>query len=342
VPHPEIKNSTAFAYGMTVANDEEGVPQHVSIVQAEYSFSPMGQVELLAEQAAPSIGGEWYGDPADSSIRLEPQIAFVKPATDVVLIGHAHAPHVGATSVQVGIMVGPVRKIARVSGDRRLFNRLGTSMMSEPEPFEQIPLIYERAFGGWDRRDDNPDRHAYEARNPVGVGFRGASSGSDDEVIVPNIEDPESLFCNYGDTPPPAGFGFLGCNWQPRAGFAGTYDQAWDENRKPLLPEDFDRRFFNAASPGLVAPGYLTGDEPVGLIGVTPNGRVGFHLPRVTPPVCRIHTRGRKVTELATNLDTVIVDADRLVLTLHWRTCLPLRDGLHEVVAVEIKPDAEA
>src|SRR5215475_4361379 len=112
--------------------------------------------------------------------------------------------------------------------------------------------------------------------------------------------------------------------------------------RMPLLPDDFDRRFFNAASPGLIAPGYLAGDEPVALLGVTPEGRLNFQLPRVAPPLCLVHTRGRRVTELHTNLDTVIVDADRRTLTLQWRTCLPLRDGPNEVIAVEIKPAAEA
>src|SRR5262249_16890169 len=158
------KDSTGFAYAATVANDEQGVPQYVPIVQAEYSIAASGLLELLDQQAPANVGGEWYGDPADSSIKLEPQFAFVKPATDVVLLGQADAPHVGPTSVQVGIMVGPVRKVARVSGDRHLVTRLGISSISDPEPFERIPLVYERAFGGWDRRDEDPDRHTCEPR----------------------------------------------------------------------------------------------------------------------------------------------------------------------------------
>lgn len=341
MPHPEIRNGTGFAYAATVLSDEEAVPQFVSIVQAEYLFSASGELQLLPEQAAPNLGGEWYGDDlAVSSIKREPQFAFIKLATDVVLIGQAHAPHVGATAVQVGIMVGPVRKIARVTGDRHLFCRLGISTISAPEPFEKIPLIYERAFGGWDRTDENPEKHSYEPRNPVGTGFRAGAPPDADELAVPNVEDPESPFRAFGDTPPPVGFGFIAANWQPRAGFAGTYDRAWDQGRKPLLPVDFDRRFFNGASPGLIAPGYLAGDEPVALLGVTPEGRVGFHLPGVTPPVCTVHTRGHGRTELRTNLDTVIVDSDRRLLTLQWRATLPLRDGPHEVTAVDVLLDS--
>ncbi len=43
----------------------------------------------------------------------------------------------------------------------------------------------------------------------------------------------------------------------------GLADEVWNKTRKPLLPKNFDRRYFNAAAPGLVAPGYLKGDEPV-------------------------------------------------------------------------------
>jgi hypothetical protein len=50
--------------------------------------------------------------------------------------------------------------------------------------------------------------------------------------------------------PSPAGFGPIACHWQPRVGFAGTYGDAWVANRLPLLPDDFDDRFFQSA-PGI-------------------------------------------------------------------------------------------
>jgi hypothetical protein len=342
MPHAEVRNQTPFAYTPIVVSDEEGAPQYVSLVQAEYSFSDPARLVLLEEQATPNVAGEWYGDPAESSMRLEPQFAFVKPATDVVLLGHALAPHLGATSMQVGITVGPLRKLARVFGDRYLVTRSGASSMSAPTPFERIPLIYERAFGGWDRREEDPAQHTYEPRNPVGTGFRSGAARGDEELLVPNLEDPEDPFDGFGNTPTPAGFGFVSPNWQPRLALAGTYDEAWDQNRKPLLPKDFDRRFYNAASRGLIAPGYLSGDEPVALLGVTEEGRIGFHLPRVPPPVCTIHLRAGKRANLATNLDTLVVDADRRVVTLQWRATLPLRDGPHEVIAVDVLACAAA
>jgi len=342
MPHAELRNRSKFAFESLVLADEEGVPQYVALMQATYAFSADGTLALLEEQPKPNLGGEWYGDPAATSLKYEPQMAFVKPATDIVLLGHAYAPQAGATEVQVGIMVGPVRKLARAVGDRRLVSRLGVSSVSSPEPFEKLPLIYERAFGGWDRSNADPEKHSYEMRNPVGVGFRRDAWSAEDELALPNIEYTEQPFRTYGDTPAPAGFGFIGASWQPRLAFAGTYDATWNRSRKPLLPADFDRRFFNAASAGLVAPGHLRGDEPVGLLGVVPTGRLGFHLPGIAPPQCTVSVRARRSAALKTYLDTVIVDTDLNRLTLLWRAHAPLRNGPHDVVAVDLAGDVPA
>ena len=35
--------------------------------------------------------------------------------------------------------------------------------------------------------------------------------------------------------PAPVGFGPLAPHWQPRCDFAGTYDQAWQQDRYPVL-----------------------------------------------------------------------------------------------------------
>jgi hypothetical protein len=340
MPHYEVRNQTPFAVEAVVMTDEEGVPQFVPLVQASFAISDTGGLTLLEEQPPPNIAGEWYGDPATTSQKLEPQIAFIKPSTDVVLRGHAYAPSRGATETQVGIRVGPVSKVARVVGDRMLVRRSGAIGVSSTQPFEKIPLVYERAFGGWDRRDPDPSRHRCEMRNPVGVGFRVNSLSDDDQVPLPNIEDVEHPFRGYGDAPPPAGFGFIGPNWAPRLAFAGTYDAAWDRERKPLLPRDFDRRFFNGASVGLVAPSYLTGHEAVIVVGASPSGRVDFNLPGIAPPQCMVELRGRRRVAPPAHLDTVIVDMDERVLTLMWRSHLPVRNGPHDVLSIEVRSGA--
>jgi hypothetical protein len=339
MPHFELDNSTPFVCESLLLADEEGVPQFVPLVQVTFSIESTGELSLLEEQPPIVMEGAWYGDPATSSLRREPQMAFVKPATDVILLGHAHSPRPGVTEMRVGLRIGPVSKIVRVVGDRFLVRRQGANAISAPRPFETIPLIYERAFGGWDRRAPDLAKHRCEQRNPVGVGFRGAPGDTDDDVRLPNIEYEAEPFRTYGDTPAPAGFGFLAANWMPRLAYAGTYDEQWDADRKPLLPRDFDRRFFNAASVDLVAAGYLSGDEPVVVIGASPEGRIAFNLPAIPPPECLVALRGRKRILLDARLDTVVVDTDDRTLTLLWRSHVAVRNGPHDVLSVGVSAD---
>jgi hypothetical protein len=117
MPHPTLLNTTGLVAEPLILASEEGVP----LIQGSWHIGEGGALTWLAKQPPIRLGGEWHGDPAGTSMRLEPQSAFVKPVgTDVVLLGHAHAPQRGATEGQVGVRVGSVRKIARVLGDRHL------------------------------------------------------------------------------------------------------------------------------------------------------------------------------------------------------------------------------
>ncbi|MEJ8849307.1 DUF2169 domain-containing protein [Variovorax rhizosphaerae] len=341
MPHTLVDNRTPYAFEALQLVDEQAVAQCVTCVQATFLIHPEGLIPL-AKQRPVKVGGEWRGDPAETSMVMEPQVAFIKQGTDVVLHGHAHAPEPGATESMIGIRVGPLQKTARVFGERRHTGIPGLRGISPPLPFERIPIIPERAFGGWDRRDPDPNRHACEPRNPVGRGFYTAVPEGDD-TWLPNFEDPQDLITSWSDRPQPACFGFIGPEWHPRLAYGGTYNEAWSKSRKPLLPTDFDRRFFNAGSPGLVSPKPLRGDEEVVVMGCSPQRqRVAFRLPEPEAPVCVVELRGRKRVPLRTTLDTVIVDMDSHLLTLLWRACLPVRNGLHDVVAIGVWQGAHA
>src|SRR5689334_5711759 len=116
--HATIENKTPCAFEAIYLSDEEGRPLLVTVLRATYEIR--GQRLSLAEKQAPvSIAGELYGeDAATSSYRYEPEIAFYKPATDVVLIGHASAPRGGTSEMDVSFQVGAVAKSVKVVGDR--------------------------------------------------------------------------------------------------------------------------------------------------------------------------------------------------------------------------------
>ena len=341
VGHPKIENNTGLQFEPVFLADEESVPVLAPLLGATFSITKDATVIFADDQLAINLAGEFWGDAELSSYKYEPQAAFTKLATDIVVLGHAQSG-TRTTSLDVGLKVGPVQKIARVYGDRYWVKQDGRIFGSKPQPFTKIPLIYERAFGGWDKADNDEKNWRFEPRNTVGMGFgdplRFVEEG---KVPIPNIEDPQHLITRYGDTPPPVGFGFISPNWQPRVQFAGTYDEEWEKTRKPLLAEDFDRRFFNAASPGLIAPGYLRGDEDVMIVNASPVPKLKFKLPGIPPPVCKIELRGGRTEVLQTNLDTVIINTDEMLVFLLWRNYMHVPNGPHDVVSIEVTTEQE-
>src|SRR6185369_4076308 len=159
------------------------------VVKATYDLAERG-VALAADQA-PLIGeGVLWGEPDTSSYRYEPEGSLPKPATDVVLVGSSVAPRPGTSELLVAFQVGALKKGVRVVGDRVFYKAVGSVSMTRPAPFERIPLQWERAFGGWDRSNPDEKKHACEARNPVGLGFRGSGTRFEEGMRCPNVEDP--------------------------------------------------------------------------------------------------------------------------------------------------------
>ena len=109
-----------------------------------------------------------------------------KTGTDVLLIGSAWAPDrtSGARGCRSGCRSPAVRR--RSSSPEIACG--GTGSRRIRQPFESMPLVWERAFGGVHR---SGDKVAAEERNPVGCGFAGGRSAADMQGLpVPNLEDP--------------------------------------------------------------------------------------------------------------------------------------------------------
>jgi hypothetical protein len=331
--HAEVENYTPFAFHGQFASDEDGRPVFVPIVKATFIIESDGSLTLADKQIPVTSTGQFYGGPSVSSYKYEPETAFFKPATDVVLVGSAWARPAPATEIDVSLRAGPLFKRARVFGDRYWMKSLVGPAITSPEPFESLPLIYERAFGGRDASG------RLEPRNPIGKGFCSSRSLLDDGAPLPNLEDPAKLIASLNDRPAPVGFGFVSPGWQPRAGFAGTYDDSWTADRMPLLPKDFKRRFFNAASAGLIAPGYFEGDEFISVDNASPRGTVSFSLPGIPPPKHRVQLASGLDAFVRTSLDTVIINTDEDLVILIWRGYLSITNGLHDIISIQIRTE---
>ncbi len=315
----QIDNRTPFAVERAWVRDREGVEVWLVVVKATFDIKPDGSTEISSVQPPVLHVPEYIGEPGKSSIKYEADLILSKKTTDILVVGHAYAP-VGytATRLDVGFKVGPVTKLLRVSGDRHWQDGRPT----EPKPFTKMPLIYERAFGGVDRRSEHPECD-WDWRNPLGTGF-AVSKAHLLGVPLPNLEHPQQLIESGSERPEPAGFGAIGAHWQPRVAFAGTYDEHWLQHRQPLLPEDFDERFFQCAPLDQQTPHFLSGGEAVALSGLTAEGQVlRFFLPRLHLGFETRFYDGSLDIHKTKNLHTVILEPDFPRVSLVWHSALP-------------------
>jgi len=331
----ELANRTPFPGQLVVVPDRDGYETLVVVLKGTYAVGAEGCVP--AEQQAEIVAADQYaGEPGKSSTRYESDLALYKPATDVVMLGHAYAPKKGTRQMEVSLRVGPVGLKARVSGDRRWGYFITLPRMSGPKPFEKIPLTFERAFGGAQPAKDGKTIEFMDGRNPVGTGYvrkgrRKFISG----LAVPNIEDPKRTLRRVGQKPPPVGFGFVGRYWLPRREYLGTYDEAWKASRLPLLPEDFDERAFNGAPSVLQAVPHLAGGEPVRAVGVTPGKPLRFDLPTWRPAM-DAYFEGKWVA-LEPLLDTVVFEPDFPRVCLTWRARLRIHAKVRALRGVRVQ-----
>jgi hypothetical protein len=214
---------------------------------------------------------------------------------------------------------------------------LGFTKITDPAPFERMPLTWANAFGGWDRSPEDPGLHEYDARNPVGKGFRAKKSSLPTAgEPLPNLEDPANPMKKPKDRPPPAGFGPIGPHWLPRSGFTGTYDEAWVRERMPQLPDDFDARFYDRAPPELV----LESAPPPGTLltatGVSPSGPLRVELPDLRTEVQVVFLRRSK--EVPLHVDTILLDAGKRQLVVAGSGLLPVEGELGDVVNIVVRP----
>ncbi|MEN6509213.1 MAG: DUF2169 domain-containing protein [Smithella sp.] len=332
-----IINHSPMAVATYFLMDRDGAEVMLLVLKGTWRIGSGGKLSIADEQMPVISEPVYRGKPDKSSLICDTDAVLEKPGTDCVLIGHARAlkPHLAYVDVTFG--VGPVKKQARVFGDRRWQKGiLGGASIIKIRPIEEIPLFWENAFGGIDASYEDPSKHEVCQENPVGKGFMAAKSNIDiDGQLLPNIENPANLIKNPKQRPKPVGFGMIAPYWQPRISYAGTYDEQWRKYISPLLPEDFDTRFNLSAAPGLSTKTHLQGNEPVLVEGASKNVRLLFDLPGVIPRV--IVRRWGYEGDLPVLLDTVIVEPDDELVTLTWRGVWNVHGRVHQLISVRVE-----
>jgi hypothetical protein len=279
-----------------------------------------GERAALRAQAEP-LAHDVFPDGLEERVCVYPDdLSPYKVRADVVAVGHAHAPRGAAAVMDVALLFGhegnAFERRIRVFGDRRWQRGPSWAEISEPATFGAMPLTYARAFGG----------PGFEA-NPAGQGrvdrFRHARA----LPPLPNLEDPESLLRVPSQRPAPACFAPLPLSWKRRAE-APARRAPW-----PCFPEALDWTLYQIA-PRPQQLAFLRGDEPFALVGMhRVHPVLEGSLPGVTARAFASRPQGR-FDEVELRLDTVVIDADAMKLSLVWRGVLTVDD--------EARPDVTA
>ena len=320
----QVENQTPFAVERGWVRDRDGAEVWIVAAKCTFDISPKGHTSLAEQQPPVLRVPAYFAAPGKSSIKYEADLVLGKQTTDIIVVGHAYAP--GGRPVrqlEVGFRVGHVRKTLMAFGKRRW----QAGGVGKPEPFDTMPLVYERAFGGVDGDSAQPDTD-WDWRNPVGTGFAVEEKHLDGRSL-PNLEYPDALIRSWKDRPAPAGFGVIAGHWQPRVALAGTYDERWQATRLPLLPDDFDIRFHQCAPADQQAAAFLQGGESAALLNLTPEGNLSFDLPRVRPDFETHFYDGTRQLHDAPQLHTVIIEPDHPRVSLVWHSALRCHAKVH-------------
>jgi hypothetical protein len=317
-----IRNETPGVALCVPMDDRHGRDVALVVLKLTYAVSAGGVVTLADPQRSVRLHDASSPHGGTSTPRYPSDLVEEKPGTDVLLVGTAHPPRTPpssppATGVDVSLRIEPggdplgpvpIRKTVRVSGPR-VWTQVGSRLEpSSPGALAPTPLGWELAFGG-------PD----DPRNPAGTGMAREMRDLVDR-LTPALEDPRAPIGSA--VPVPAGFGPIPTHWSPRAERAGTHDAAWYRERAPVRPVDLDPRHFCAGPDDQWSEVPLRGDEPIEILGATPEGSWRFRLPRWAPAFTSV-TLG-VIAPHATHLDTLLIDADERFVELCWRATIPL------------------
>jgi hypothetical protein len=311
-----LDNRTKYGADRTWLRDKSGAHVWLVVVKATFDLGDDGQLMLADEQPPPLAAPEYSGKPGLSSLLYEADLLPPKATTDILMHGVVYAPHgAAARALGASLKVDTVHKRLVVHGPRMHVKTSQGIALSAAEPFAEFPLSYEWAYGGIDASDPDPARHAQYARNPIGKGF------AENAQALVNTPAWRIEYLNQDPAQAgPGGFGPLASHWSPRVELAGTYDEAWQKLRKPLLPADYQENFVQCAPLDQRPEKYLRGGEPVEVLGLTRGGLLRFALPRIYL-VFRTFIR-RDSVEHRARLATVLIEPELKRLQLVWQTTL--------------------
>lgn len=239
---------------------------------------------------------------------LDHDLSPPKPACDVIVAGYVTPPaNYREASIDAGIRIGSHTVSLRAHAPRYWEAGL---IGAKPKPIApsiaRMPLTY--ALADWTS------------------GFP-AEIKPDTLALLPWIEAVDSPAQYRKHASKSAGFGFWPENAAHRLPLAGTYDDAWKQKRSPLLPADFNPRFYNAAHPDLQLPTAPKAGTPIRLVHLAVEQVIDTVMPALSLVVQGTDAAGSTAAPTSMKADTLIIEPEHDRLCVVWRALLPAGMG---------------
>jgi hypothetical protein len=342
---PYVTNVTPFQALAITHGFYNGHLYDCLFVKATFRLGHDGRLLPMRQQPAFEISDVYEGKEDFSALALASEIIAYKPATDVVVTGHARPA--GGRPVDrwlAHLEVSGMAKTIQLTGPRMWrYGVLSGWALSPIVPASGVRLSYALAFGGASatRRESAQDIHW---PNPFGRGAFGRDKPN------PNLEYPAAQILPANCREPrwdqpveSVGLSFVDGQQQARLQYSGTYDEAWRKNVAPHIPLDMRMEYWNTVPQDQVVKPYLKGGEEVITLGLfpTPDGSLRFRLP--VYDVFAVPIRGdTKEYSQPMYIDTLHIDLDRKRVVLRWATLYSRSQGYDEYNVVAIAQDQRA
>lgn len=230
---------------------------------------------------------------------------YSKPCIDLIICGSAR-PRQGrpVREMDVTISLGRFRYAIRVFGDRVWEKRMLKLVPSEPEPFVEMPLTLNRAYGGAVSTEWGEIPFL---ENPHGKGFLEDPSHAEGGPL-PNLENPNDLIRMPTDRPDPV----APCVYPGEGGLRAP-------EMSPGIPPDqheIKRLSLCWAHPHLMLERSELGGEMLMVNGISPRGLLSAPIPELEASGCV--TADDEQTFFPLNLDTIIVLGDENRVVFRW------------------------
>jgi hypothetical protein len=299
----EFTNLTGFPARMVTGSTGDTEMLYVIVCKVTYVLDQGWLIPVSEDQAWPVFDQPFVFE----GTSLGPELDFRKQGVDLLVFGNAMARHGEPTQqMKVAIKCGRMRHEMEVFGDRRWGNSDSGLVPSEPEPFLEMPLRHDRAYGGKAVLDGIEMMHS---ANPEGRGLyltEEEATGSP----LPNLERPDDLIRHWTDQPRPACFFKL----------PGILDATGIPEKDPeaaLLAKT--ESAFNDAAPELIAEASDLGDT-LRLIGLSGDGDIVFPMPPQTGPTAYVSV-GLLRSQFPSRVSSLVVLARDRTLIVTYR-CL--------------------